>query len=103
MKTLSTKQIWEKKGLIFRPDSSKWWMRSHCQLPTVLPLEKDIYRVYFASRDKSQYSHVGYFEIDINEPEKPLEISEDPVLFPGEPGYFDEHGVYPSSIIKIKD
>jgi len=94
---------WEKKGLIIKPDTERWWMQSHCQLPTVLPLGGDLFRIYFASRDKRQYSHVGYAEIDINYPDKVLYAASEPVLYPGEIGFFDEHGVYPSSIIPVGD
>ncbi|GIV33639.1 MAG: hypothetical protein KatS3mg031_1174 [Chitinophagales bacterium] len=90
---------WEKKGLIFKPVKEHWWMQSHCQLPVALPIGENTYRIYFAARDERQYSHVGFFEIDIRDPHRVLRYSKEPVLLPGDIGYFDEHGVYPASII----
>jgi predicted GH43/DUF377 family glycosyl hydrolase len=90
---------WIKKGLIFTPDKGFYWMQSHAQMPTVDHLKGDIYRVYFASRDKDQRSHIGYIEIDITEPKKIIRVSEKPVLEPGPIGFFDADGVFPSSIV----
>ncbi|MEW6096965.1 MAG: hypothetical protein AB1567_10670 [bacterium] len=90
---------WIKKGLIFTPDKRFYWMESHAQLPTVDYIGGEIYRVYFASRDKHQKSHIGYIELDITCPTKILNLSQEPVLEPGPIGFFDEHGVYPSSIV----
>lgn len=75
-------------------------MQSHCQLPTVLALDDNLYRIYFASRDKRQYSHIGYVDIDIRNPFKPLSFTKEPILYPGEIGHFDEHGVFPSAVIR---
>ena len=91
---------WVKKGLIFKPNKRFYWMQSHAQVPTVDFLGSNIYRIYFASRDKNQKSHIGYFDFNI-EKLKILKISKKPVLVPGEIGFFDEDGVYPSSIINI--
>ena len=90
---------WIKKGLIYSPDKSKVWSNSHCQLPVATNIGDDFFRVYFASRTKYQRSHIGYFEIDITNPVEIIAKSESPILSPGPIGYFDEHGVYPSSIV----
>ena len=74
-------------------------MQSHAQLPTADHVGGSIYRIYFASRDSTNRSHVGYFEIDLDAPHQIIALSEKPVLEPGPPGFFDEHGVYPSSIV----
>ena len=90
---------WQKVGLIFRPEPKYDWMVSHASLPTALHLHRDIYRVYFNSRNKLNHSHVGYIEIDINQPDKILYLTTEPVLTPGPLGYFDDHGVWASSIV----
>ena len=103
-------QKWKKLGLIFDPTNRFDWMQTHAQLPVVIPLNTDkygrnssIYRIYFATRDCNNRSQVGFIDIDINNPNKILNISEKPVLKYGEIGYFDEHGVYPSSIIEVNN
>jgi predicted GH43/DUF377 family glycosyl hydrolase len=94
-------QQWQKLGLIYRPDTNRSWMQSHCQLPVADHIADSRYRVYFASRDEFQRSHVGYIEIDLNRPSEIIDISVGPVLTPGPIGHFDEHGVYPSSIVAL--
>ena len=91
---------WKCHGLIFTPDTNLPWQRSHAQLPTPLCLEGSIYRVYFASRDASQRSHVGYFDTDLENPQLPEFVRRAPVLTPGPTGYFDQDGVYPSSVVR---
>jgi len=90
---------WQKAGLIFSPACRFPWMRTHASLPVALHLGGDVYRVYFASRDEYNRSHVGYVEFDIKLPQKILHVSPEPVLAPGPLGHFDDHGVYASSII----
>jgi len=76
-------------------------MRSHCQLPVADHVSGSRYRVYFAGRDDLQRSHVSYIEIDLANPDRVLDVSVGPVLEPGPIGCFDEHGVYPSSIVNV--
>lgn len=76
-------------------------MKSHCQLPVADHIRGSRYRIYFASRDELQRSHVGYVEIDLDRPHDVIDASIEPVLSPGPIGHFDEHGVYPSSIVTV--
>lgn len=94
---------WTKLGLIFQPDSSVSWMRSHAQLPTPWQIEGTLFKIFFASRDINQKSHVGYILIDLEDPQKILEIGNQPVLAPGPIGHFDQDGIFPSCIIKNED
>lgn len=91
---------WKKIGLIFRPDTRFKWMQTHAALPVANHINGDIFRIYFSSRDKQNRSHIGYFEIDITNPLKILNVSKEPVLAPGPLGYFDDHGVYASSVVR---
>jgi len=91
---------WHKKGLIFTPNKSVFWQKSHAALPTRLFLGGNNYRIYFTSRDSQNKTYVGYFEIDLKEPEKIVRISNKPVLSPGPLGYFDDHGVQACSIVR---
>jgi len=56
-------------------------------------------RVYFATRPKQSLSLTSYIDFDINDFSKILYIHPDPILEPGRPGEFDEHGIMPSSVI----
>lgn len=88
---------WKSLGLIFKPDSSKWWMRSHASLPVPVCLQGSVYRVFFSSRDVGNRSHVGWFDVDLDSPQEVLDSSNEPVLRPGPVGGFDDHGVYAAS------
>lgn len=92
-------QRWEKQGLIFRPNSSLYWQRSHAQVPTVdhKPGERTC-TVYYAGRTAEQRSHIGRFEFDL-EDLRVVDQGNEPVLAPGDIGFFDQHGVYPSCVI----
>jgi hypothetical protein len=91
---------WKKLGLVFSPNGQFEWMQTHAQLPVPIHLYEDRYRVYFATRDRYQRSHIAWVEIDLTHPEIILSNCEDPVLAPGPLGYFDDHGIYPSSIVQ---
>jgi hypothetical protein len=92
---------WVKHGLIFRPDASKAWMRTHASIPTLLQLDDSLYRVYFASRDQDKRSHIGYFEVDLTSPSTVLRVSAEPVLSPGQIGGFDGDGIYAECACRV--
>jgi hypothetical protein len=89
---------WQKEGLIFSPSGQRPWLRSHASLAVPLHLEGDEYRVYFAARDDENRSHVGYVELNLRSRDL-LSVAELPVLEPGPLGHFDDHGVYPASLV----
>jgi predicted GH43/DUF377 family glycosyl hydrolase len=99
----SIPQKWEKIGHIYQPDGRAPWLHSHAQLPVADHIGGDLYRVYFAGRTAEQRSHVGYVELDITDPTNILKVAEHPVLVPGPIGFFDEHGVFPASIVTHED
>jgi predicted GH43/DUF377 family glycosyl hydrolase len=94
---------WRKLGLIFRPDTSRPWMQSHASAPVPVLLRSGLWRVYFASRDSRNLSHVGYFDIDLAKPEQVVAVAQNPVLAPGPLGHFDDHGIYASSAVRSDD
>lgn len=68
-------------------------------LPVADPMEGDLYRIYFSGRDGQNRSRIGYVVVDINAPQKILEISEKPVLDLGSLGAFDDNGVSPTWMV----
>jgi predicted GH43/DUF377 family glycosyl hydrolase len=89
---------WEKQELIFKPDNQFPWMKSHAQVPTVLVLD-DMFRIYFATRDANQLSHIACIDVDINNPAKVLKVHDKPVLERSKLGAFDEDGTVPSCVM----
>lgn len=85
-------QQWHKLGLIFSPAGERVWMQSHAAVPIAEHINKNIFKIYFSSRDKSNKSHTGYILVDLTKPQHVIEISENPVLIPGCLGEFDDSG-----------
>lgn len=94
---------WIKKGLIIRPSGNLDWMVTHAMLPLAERIGEDLYRIYFSGRDRLNRSLIGYVEVNINEPEKVLYITEKPVLGLGALGCFDDNGVTPSWIVNYNN
>lgn len=91
---------WRKIGLIFKPGKFDW-MHTHAQNPMPKYLGNNIYRVHFACRDKLNRAHGGFFDFNINEPQKTLRISNIPTIGLGELGCFDDSGVMPSALVNV--
>jgi hypothetical protein len=91
--------IWEKYGLIIKPQKRLWWMQTHAMVPTVGCIEGSLCRVYFSGRDNKNRSHIGYAVIDLDDLSKTPEYSREPVLSLGDLGCFDDNGVTPCWII----
>ena len=94
---------WEKFGQILAPQISLFWNQSHVMLPTADHIEGNLFRIYYSGRDKDNRSHIGALTIDLLEPSKVLEVSEQPFLSPGQLGCFDDNGVSPSCIVNLGD
>jgi len=83
---------WRKLGLIFAPDNNYPWMVSHAANPVAEWIGGCEFRVYFSCRDNQNRSHIGFVEFDLRRPQKILRIAEQPLVSPGERGYFDDSG-----------
>jgi predicted GH43/DUF377 family glycosyl hydrolase len=93
---------WQSLGKVFDPEMGPDWMGTHAQVPTPLVDEEGgIIRVYIASRPEPGKTLTGFVDLDLLDPRKIREISRDPVLEPGRPGTFDEHGVMPSCAVRV--
>ena len=97
-----TAMVWEKKGLILEPKKFPW-MLTHVQNPFQEYRGDDIYRIFFAGRDKNNMARGGFAEININNPKKLIRITKEPILDLGELGCFDDCGVMPSCIVNFED
>ena len=96
----TTRFVWRKHGLIFRPDRSQRWMRTHAAVPTPMHVSGGIYRVYFSGRDEHNRSHVGFFDIDLDAPDYTVTAPR-LVLEPGPLGHFDADGVYAECAVRV--
>ena len=96
-------QNWKKLGLLFCPDGSNEWMKTHAMMPVIDLLEKDLARIYFSSRDEEGRSQGAFIKVDLNDPFKILKISDEPVLKLGQLGAFDDAGIMPTCIVTNED
>lgn len=102
------KMKWIKKGNIFDPTQHK--LPNNCkefaQSPQTLVLD-DYVRIYFSTREKKEnsgkfLSHIAFIDID-KKFETILNISSAPVIKSGDPGTFDEHGIFPINVLRHKE
>lgn len=90
---------WTRQGLVFGPSGEFGWMHSHAQVPTALP-KNDRIRVYFATRPERGFSLTTFVDLDREDPRRVLYLHDRPILDPGRPGTFDEHGIMPSAVLE---
>lgn len=88
----------EKKGFIYYADGEQEWWNTHLMAPAPIILNEKAIRVYIGCWDKEKISRIGYIDLDIDNPKKVLGVSEKPVLDIGEPGCFDDNGVFPAHV-----
>ncbi|PYT05760.1 MAG: hypothetical protein DMF60_10925 [Acidobacteria bacterium] len=95
---MSRRQKWNKLGLIFAPPENLGWVHTHAALP-VADRINDAYRIYFSGRDKIGRAQIGFFEIELKNPNQILRVSKEPVIGLGPLGAFDDSGVTTSWIV----
>ncbi|WP_456399945.1 hypothetical protein [Persephonella sp.] len=91
---------WIKKDLIFSPKKFRnSWIYSHAYIPTPYFISENVIRIFVAFWDKEKVGRIGFVDIDAENPQKILRVSEKPSLDIGEPGTFDDNGIAPVSIV----
>lgn len=95
--------MWEKKGLLIKPNKKLWWNKSYTMVPTLQKLDRDSFNVYYSGRDSIGRSYIGCSKIEIFGTEiNFIGTQDEPVLQIGERGCFDDNGVTPSCFIDGK-
>lgn len=95
---------WKKLGRIFDP--TKYKLPNNCkeyaQSPQTLVFD-DFIRIYFSTREKDETgkfkSHIAFIEMDKNL-KNITNVSTDTVIKLGSLGCFDEHGIFPMSVLR---
>lgn len=83
---------WRSLGPLFNASGQFPWMASHAAVPYAYHIENNLYKIFFSTRDALNRSQVAYVIIDITKPEQLIELSQEPVIAPGNPGGFDDSG-----------
>lgn len=98
---------WIKLGKIFNPNEHK--LANNCvdyaQSPQALVFD-DYVRIYFSTREKDKtgkyLSHIAY--VDIDKSFKNIHnLSKETVVPLGVLGGFDQHGIFPMNVVKVKN
>lgn len=98
---------WKKIGKIFNPTEHK--LSNGCaefaQSPQALVFD-DFVRIYFSTRKKESsgkfLSHISYADFDKSF-KNIINISDKTVIDLGNPGCFDEHGIFPMNVLRNVD
>jgi len=102
---VSLEQIrWRKLGLVYHKGLAQEWMGSYGANPIAGEVDDGRVQVYFNYRDEKNRSHVAWANVDLTEPFAPVvtDVSDGPVLSPGELGTFDDSGVSLGSLVETE-
>lgn len=95
---------WEKLGLVFCPDGSEGWARTHAMLPTPIFLpEREVIRIFITCCDDRGISRPGFVDVRPEAPTVVINRSFQPLMDVGQPGTFDENGVLCTSVVRAPD
>lgn len=94
---------WKKLGVIWKPDGSQAWAKTHATCPTPYWVDEDTLRLYVQCRDEHNVGRVGFVDVDPRNPKQIIRVSDSPVLDIGRPGTFDENGVFQTSIVELEN
>ncbi len=95
---------WKKKGLIYAPSKTKFWNQKYAILPTPIFIEQQqIIRIFFGTTDNDNFGRISYIDVDANNPKHIRSEYDKFVLDIGKAGLFDDCGVVPSCIVKMKN
>ena len=91
---------WNKRGLIWQPNTNLWWQQHYGILPTPEYLENEnVIRIYFATTCAEKYGRISFIDVDADNPSRIVYESPEPILNVGELGCFDDCGLNPSCIV----
>ncbi len=95
---------WRKHGIVFRPDATLQWSRSHAMVPTPMLMERQgRLRVFYTSCDVAGVGRPSYVDLDPRDPTRIIATRKEPLLDVGAAGTFDDNGVLATSIVETSD
>lgn len=94
---------WKKLGIVYCPDGSVAWAKSHAMIPTPFLLNPETIRVYLTFCDEAGIGRPGWVDLASADPTQVLRVCEKPLFDVGVNGSFDENGVLTCSVIRMPD
>lgn len=95
--------IWQKKGLIYDPTVHNLPGMTHGMCPTPLLIGDETIRVFFCALDSENAGRLFYADVDVADPTKILKVSKTPSFNIGADGQFDDNGVVPITVMRIRN
>ena len=91
---------WRKLGRIFEPKTLHPKLTSHAANPVAIPLDGNLFRIYFSSRDDRNRSSVGYLDFDLLR-HQIVYLHDRPAIEHGPEGSYFSHGVSPGNYYEV--
>ena len=92
---------WQKLGIVYRPDASTAWARTHAMVPTPLRISDELIRVFITSLNANGVGRPGYVDVDARDPLRVVKVAQHPLLEVGHAGCFDDNGVLVTSVVDL--
>ena len=95
---------WDKRGLVWGPDGTLPWARTHAMVPTPIELPHlGVIRIFFSCCDDAGISRPGFVDVSPDDPTRVVAVHPEPLMDIGLPGTFDENGVLVTSVVRVPD
>jgi hypothetical protein len=91
---------WKKLGVVWQPDGSSAWARTHASVPTPFRLNDRVIRVFVTCLDDKGRGRPGYVDVAANCPTRVLGVLAHASLDIGTPGTFDDNGLMAISVVQ---
>lgn len=92
-----------KSGFIYCPMGKYDWEINTFMTPHAMLIQPGVIRIWGGVRDGKGISRIKYIDVDEDNPDKILYVSERPCLDIGDAGCFDDNGVILGDIILVDD
>jgi predicted GH43/DUF377 family glycosyl hydrolase len=94
---------WRKLGVVWSPDGKLPWAQRYATCPTPIVLPDGNIRIYIQCRDRDGIGRVGFVDVARHNPLSVIRVAPSPVLDVGEPGSFDDNGVFQTCVMQGAD
>lgn len=95
---------WLKLGLVWGPDGTLPWARTHAMVPTPIDLPHlGVIRIFFSGCDQAGIARPGFVDVSPADPARVVAVHPEPLMDIGLPGTFDENGVLVTSVVRLPD
>ncbi len=95
---------WKKLGLVYCPDGTQEWARTHGMVPTPVFLpDLGVIRIFMTCCDSAGIGRPGFIDVSPDDPTRVISPLSGPLMDIGLPGTFDESGVLGTSVVQVPD